>query len=413
VLLPSGLLLINRTRIGRTSGGGFTTISLPILYEPSTDRILPQLPNNPPIDVNILLDDGRVFGIAYTSDSQITGTFARMHTPVPSTNPAPVIGSVILNSRILDIHGAHFLPNSFVRLGQTKLVTLYMGSERLVAFVPTALASSLNAGITVNNPGPGGGQSESVRVGFTATVPLPISDVETGATRSGYVVVTPDSDTAAPVATLTYGMIRDAVVQSQTAILPTPEATETSLIVDTVQAIGRNVGIAIANPNSSTATISLTMRNQDGTSAAPVVTFPLSAQSQVARFVTELFSSEVMGSAFRGNLTIQSSLPVSIIGLRFSGQEFSSIPTPSNALTRAGSRITFPQFAIGGGWATSLGLLNNGSAAIAGRVSIFDKDGRPMTVTLNGVTDSNFLYAIPAHGSLTLAPRDSNGQSPF
>jgi hypothetical protein len=407
------LLLINRTATGRTPGGGFITISTPILYEPLSDQILPQLPNSPTIGVNILLDDGRVFGIGYTADSQITGTFARMYTPVPSGVPAPVIGSVTSNNLILDIHGAHFVPNSFVRLGQTKLVTIYMGAERLVAFVPPALAASLNAGITVNNPGPGGGQSESVRVGFTATVPLPITEVESGTTRSGYVVVTPDSGTPMPVATLTYGIVRDAIVQAQAAILPTPQTTETSLIIDTVQAIGRNVGIAIANTNGSTATISLTLRNQDGTAAASIVTFPLSAQSHVARFVTELFSSEVMGSAFRGNLTIQSSLPVSIVGLRFSGGEFSSIPTPSNAVGTAGSTIVFPQFAMAGGWATTLGLLNNGSGTMSGRVSIFDKDGRPMTVTLNGVTASSFGYAIPARGSLTLAPRDSNGQSPF
>jgi hypothetical protein len=413
VLLPSGLLLINRTATGRTQGGGFITISTPILYEPLTDQILPQLPNTPTIGVSILLDDGRAFGIGYTADSQITGTFARMYAPVPSANPAPVIGSVISNNLILDIRGAHFLPNSFVRLGQAKLVTLYMGSEHLVAFVPSALASSLNAGITVSNPGPGGGQSESVRVGFTATVPLPIAEIESGTTRSGYIVVTPDSGTGAPVATLTYGLVRDAIVQSQAAILPAPQTTETSLIVDTVRAIGRNVGIAIANTNSSTATISLTLRNQDGTAAAPVVTFPLSPQSQVARFVTELFSSELMGSAFRGSLTIQSSLPVSIVGLRFSGGEFSSIPTPFNALSRAGSTIFFPQFAIGGGWATTLGLLNNSSEPMSGRVSIFDKDGRSMTVTFNGVTASTFDYAIPARGSVTLAPRDSNGQSPF
>jgi len=44
-----------------------------------------------------------------------------------------------------------------VQLGQTKLVTLYLGSGRLVAFVPPGLLSLLDSGITVTNPAPGGG----------------------------------------------------------------------------------------------------------------------------------------------------------------------------------------------------------------------------------------------------------------
>jgi kelch motif-containing protein len=401
VLLPSGFLLINQIVIGRTPGGGFINISRPVLVEPTMGQWLPQTPVDPPTEVAVLLDDGRVFG------------FGKMYVPAPYTNPVPVVGSVISDSTTLDIRGVRFLSNSIVRLGQRRLVTLYLGSQRLIAFVPPALRSSLNAGITVSNPGPGGGQTESVQPGFTATVPLPISEVETGAVRSGYVIVTPDAGNTAPVATLTYGIVRDAIVQSQASILPTPLTAETAVQIDTVQAIGRNVGIAIANTSNSTATISLTLRNQDGTTATSVVTFPLFAQSQVARFVTELLPSQVVGAAFRGNLTIQSSIPVSIVGLRFSGVEFSSIPVPSTGAPNPSAAIVFPQFAISGGWATTLGLLNNTLSVVSGRVDIFDKNGRPMPVTLNGVTNSTFSYSIPPRGSLTLAPRDSNGQSPF
>jgi len=44
---------------------------------------------------------------------------------------------------------------------------------------------------------------------------------------------------------------------------------------------------------------------------------------------------------------------------------------------------------------------------------IFDQSGNPMPVRLNGVTQSTFSYTIAPRGSLTLGPRDSNGQSPF
>jgi hypothetical protein len=68
---------------------------------------------------------------------------------------------------------------------------------------------------------------------------------------------------------------------------------------------------------------------------------------------------------------------------------------------------------MGGGWATQLALVNNTGATISGRIGIFDPSGNPMSVTLNGLTQSSFSYSIPASGTFVLAPRDTNGQSPF
>ena len=163
-------------------------------------------------------------------------------------------------------HTRHFFSAKLdiVQLGTTKLVTIYLGAQRLVAFVPPVLRPALSAGISVGNPAPAGGTSDTVRVGFTVTVPLPISEVETGAIRSGYVVVTPDAGSAAPVSTVTYGIVRDGLVQSQAAILPTPLTTETSIVADIVRAIGRNLGIAIANASATPASITVTLRDPDG-----------------------------------------------------------------------------------------------------------------------------------------------------
>jgi hypothetical protein len=75
--------------------------------------------------------------------------------------------------------------------------------------------------------------------------------------------------------------------------------------------------------------------------------------------------------------------------------------------------MVIPQFAMSGGWATQIALLNTGIAATTGRVDIFDNLGNPMAVNLNGSTQSTFTYSIAAAGSFVLAPRDANGQSPF
>jgi hypothetical protein len=390
------------------------------LYDPAADQMLVLPAADPPVTADVLLDDGRVFGIDYrysSADLAHSGTFAQIYTPPATLNPSPVIGSAISNNApnpqllTLDIHGSLFLPNTFVSLGPAKLVTLYLGARHLVAFVPSALRSSLSSGIVVNNPNPGGGQTTPVPVGFTATSPLPIPEVEEGTIRTGYVIVTPDPGSVAPVSTLTYGAVRNGIVQSQAAILPTFLTTESSVLVDVVRGIGRNVGLAIANSGATSAAITLTLRNEDGGVASSPISLSIPARGQIAQFVTELISQGAIGDAFRGSLTIQSSTPVSIVGLRFSGQEFSTIPiavtNPSNVAQQGSiggaAAVIFPQFAMSGGWATTIGLVNMSSTPIAGRIDIFDPNGNPLPVTWNGAQASSFNYSIPAKGSALLA----------
>jgi len=62
--------------------------------------------------------------------------------------------------------------------------------------------------------------------------------------------------------------------------------------------------------------------------------------------------------------------------------------------------IFISQFAMSGGWATQLALINNSTVTARGRIDIFDQSGNPRPVTLNGVTQSTFSYAIPAGGSI-------------
>src|SRR5262249_19152408 len=137
-----------------------------ILYDPTADQMIPTppfLPFSPPESV-ILLDDGRVL----TVGRDATSNYSAIFTPPASNNPAPSLNAVIGNtdSSILEIRGGAFLPNSFVQIGSTKLVTLYLGSKRLVAFVPPALRSTISSGVRVVNPGPGGGPTDRVPVGF-------------------------------------------------------------------------------------------------------------------------------------------------------------------------------------------------------------------------------------------------------
>jgi hypothetical protein len=290
-----------------------------------------------------------------------------------------------------------------------------LGSRSLTVMAPAG-AYTLNAAFSV----------QPARPNVPATTPQPISDVEQGNIRTGYVVITPDSNSPVPTTTVTFGIVNGGFVQAQAGLIPSPVTTDASVFVEAIPAIGRRLGVAIANPNNSVNTLTLTLRDDNGTIAGTPQTITLQPQQQLPRFVDELFDSNTIGGAFRGNLRIQSLLPFSVLGLRFSGQEFSTIPVaglangagiPARTLatgTIGGpAALILPQFAMSGGWATQLALVNTAGTTATGRIDILDANGNPMAVRLDGLTQSTFTYSILAGGSFVLVPRDANGQSPF
>jgi hypothetical protein len=272
-------------------------------------------------------------------------------------------------------------------------------------------------------------------VNEAVTAPQPIPEVEQGPIHSGYVVITPDPNTVTPTPAVTFGTVSSGVIQSQAGTFPAQMATDASLFVDVIPGIGRNLGLALANPGSGPNTINLILSDVSGAAVGTPVAITLQAQQQLSRFVTDLFPQSVIGPAVQGNLRIQSSAPFAVIGLRFSGTNFSTLPlvenatspgVPSRVLTSGStpstplagtiggtSAVILPQFAMGGGWATQIAFVNSSATTMSGRIDIFDTSGNAMTVGMNGATQSTFTYSIPAGGAFVLAPRDTNGQSPF
>ncbi len=267
-----------------------------------------------------------------------------------------------------------------------------------------------------------------------STAPEKISEVETGQIKSGYLIITPDTASSAPTVTFTYGTISQGSVQSQAGIIPTMMATDASMFVEVIPSISRNIGVAIANPGNSVNAVTLTLRDESGIVLGSPANISVSAHQQVAKFVSELFG-DVIANGFRGSLRMQSATPFAVAGLRFSGAIFSTLPVavtasvagvPSIALAAGAAAnspaagnaggptaVIVPQFAIAGGWATQIALVNNTNATVVGRIDVFDANGTPMAVKLNGETRSTFTYSIPVGGTFVLAPRDQNGQSPL
>jgi hypothetical protein len=225
------------------------------------------------------------------------------------------------------------------------------------------------------------------------------------------------------------------MVQAHAGMVLGLTTTDASFFVEVVAEVGRSVGVAIVNPSSSTNTVTLTLRDTNGSIAGSPITLSLQPYQQLARLVPDLFSSDATGTEFHGSLRLQSSTPFAALGLLFSGGEFSTLPfTSATSVPSAPSRtfadgstastplagtvggstaLISPQFAMSGGWATLSALVNNNGSTITGRVDVFDTTGNPMAVNLNGAAQSTFTYSIFANGTFVLAPRDANGQSSF
>jgi hypothetical protein len=252
--------------------------------------------------------------------------------------------------------------------------------------------------------------------------------------QSGYAVVTPATTSGLVEGTglivfETFGMRHGPLGTSQAGVLPPGLTTNAVMFVDSSGRLSKNLGIAIVNPNSSNQNVALTLRKNDGTQlGTTTVTVP--SLHQTSTFITQLFSSSTIPSDVTGTLAItsagSSTLPVSVIGLRFRGDNFSTLPVtdlsgnpgplpafPTTGVGGAGA-VLLPQFAAGGGWATELVLMNTSTSSLTVRVDLFKPDGTPLSTTLNGQTGSSFTnLVIPAGGVLVLAPRNPGGEDDF
>jgi hypothetical protein len=255
--------------------------------------------------------------------------------------------------------------------------------------------------------------------------PNAIPDVEQTPLKTGYVIVTPDSQSRAPSASLTFGLIQNAAVISQSTVVPASVASTAVVPVDIMSGFGRNTGFAAVNLIGQSNQITLTLLDPVGTAPSNSIALSLQPYQQLTRFITELFPSGTTDPYFRGSVLLQSGGPFAAVALRFIDSVFTTVylsaTSPAALPVRALSggsvggtkAIVFPQFVLGGGWASQIVLDEINGTATSGRIDIFDSNGQPLSVKLNGQTNSTFIYTIPAGGTFVLVPRDENGQPPL
>jgi hypothetical protein len=145
--------------------------------------------------------------------------------------------------------------------------------------------------------------------------------LDTGSLTQGYVVVALPSDVSA------YGVFRQSVPgrDDQEAVVPLSKMTDTTntLIWDDTS---HTTAVAVVNPSATAVTVNVTVRDGAG-SVLGTATIPLGAGAKTASILRDLPGLAGMaGKMGQADFTVTSG-NVAVLGLRFGGAAFTSIPT--------------------------------------------------------------------------------------
>jgi hypothetical protein len=243
-------------------------------------------------------------------------------------------------------------------------------------------------------------------------------------TRIGYATLSVNSG-ATPYGTAVFSFKQSGVTVTEAGVPASPPTTRARIFIeyrDGVNAIPArtdagmvdvNTGIAVVNYGSATANVTFTLRDMAGATVT-AGHGTIAAGNHLACFINELkdkvapdfnLPPDFQNTTQFASLEMASDQPISVVALRGTSNqrdEFLITTTPTADLTNplSNSPIYFPQFVDGGGYTTSLILLNTSGVTETGSLQIMDHHGAPFVVNqVGGTADSSFRYSIPPNGA--------------
>jgi hypothetical protein len=218
-----------------------------------------------------------------------------------------------------------------------------------------------------------------------------------------------------PYGTAIFSYKQNGITLSETGVPVSPSTNHARVFIDYrlhVPAIpGRpdsgtvdiNTGIGLVNYGSNVAGIAYTLMDTSG-SVIATGHGALSAGSHVAKFIdqfTTIAPDFILPDSFQfATLDIVSDQPLSVLAVRMTMNQrhepiFTTTPVADMSQSFTTDPVFFPQLADGGGFVTSLFLLNTSSSTEQGTIQIFDNSGQPLAVKPAGSTaESSFQYSI-------------------
>ena len=224
---------------------------------------------------------------------------------------------------------------------------------------------------------------------------------------SGWAAAVPASGSLAPSGSVIFQWKSNNQVVSEAGVAATTPIRTARIFVDHAQT---QTGVAIVNPSSITANLTLTLMDRNG-NTEDSQTRTLLPGSHLAVYVHELFPNVTDG--FTGLMEIRSSIAVASITLKLTVNVrgdlvLTTLPVADLTTASTAPRLIFPQIAIGGAFSTRLIFINTDTAtASSGRLSFFQSDSTNLVVPMGGETGSQFLSRLSAGGGRQFYPGNS------
>jgi hypothetical protein len=227
--------------------------------------------------------------------------------------------------------------------------------------------------------GIGSVSSRSIDLNAHSTVVL--EALSGGTNQQGWAEVT------LPTGAIGYAVFRQTVAgrPDQEAVVPlTPENSQTADL--TYDDILFTTAVGFVNPTNVAETVTISTFDANGvaTGTTQVVVNPRSKVSNTFKAIAGL--GGIAGNRGRAVFSVTSGA-VSVLGLRFGGSAFTSIPVAHRPATAETRTISFalPQFVFNGAWYTALYFSNTTNAPLNVPVSFVGDNGSPLSSPLAGV----------------------------
>jgi hypothetical protein len=212
---------------------------------------------------------------------------------------------------------------------------------------------------------------------------------------TGSVTVTPASGSSTPVSLAVFSYTTSGITVTQAGV-PSNLGTAFRMFVDAVP--GRSTatigsyssGFAVANAGSSTANVTFTLYNLDGTSANLTKTVQIPAFGQVSQFLEDPTMFPSVPLPFKGVLEITSSASsISVVGLRIRFNErvdflMTTTPPTNEAASTTPAEADFPDIVNGGGFTTQFVVFSGvAGQTSSGNLKFLKSDGTGFSLTVN------------------------------
>jgi photosystem II stability/assembly factor-like uncharacterized protein len=241
--------------------------------------------------------------------------------------------------------------------------------------------------------------------------------------QEGYAEIEP-SPGSVPYAAGVVRFVQNGVTVNETGIPATAPTTRARIFIDYrsgAKAVpGRpdagkvdiDTGIAIVNYSTVMANLTFILRDMNGMLLANGHG-TMGPRAHIAKFIEQIkdvapdFASpaDFPLSVEFGSLEISCDQPFSILALRMVTNQrketfFTTTPIADLTQTPGSGPLYFPQLADGGGYTTSLVLLNTSAEIETGSFQVFDDSGAPLVIDqAGGERNSSFRYLIPPGGA--------------